>query len=406
MHERGELAAALAQLGLSAPRPVLVVAGDAGSSALAAADLQPLFDEVLIPCAAARGACIVDGGTDAGVMAMLGQARSRLHSAVPIVGVVVDTLATRPEQRFEHPGGAPLERHHTHFVLVAGSRWGDESPWISAVASELAAGAPSLTVLVGGGDVAWDDVAESVRAARPVIAVAGSGRTADAIAAAARGEARDERGPALAQSGLLTAVDLADRAALAAAIDDALSGRGAMTASPHADALRAELGGFVDELSLTDMQKRFLRARWIDQVAWMEGKAAQAQQRYYRLRLTTVIGAVMVPAFVSLHTLDGALGDIAQTLSVLVSLVVAVSAAIEQFFDFGGRWQHYRRSVEQLKTEGWSFLQLTGRYAELTTHVAAYPAFTDRVEQIIQSDVESFVTELAGKQERELGGSA
>lgn len=178
-----------------------------------------------------------------------------------------------------------------------------------------------------------------------------------------------------------------------------------MTASPYPDALRAELGGFVDELALTDLQKRFLRGRWIDQVAWMERKAADAQRRYYALRLTTVIGAVMVPALVSLHTLDGGLGDIAQTLSVLVSLVVAVSAAIEQFFDFGGRWQHYRRTVEQLKTEGWSFLQLTGRYAERTTHVAAYPVFSDRVEQIIQSDVETFVKELAGKEEREQGGT-
>ena len=198
---------------------MLVVAGDAGSSAVAAADLRPLFDDVLIPCAAAHGACIVDGGTDAGVMAMLGQARSRLHSAVPIVGVVVDTLATRPEPALRasrrRAAGAPPHALRARRRLALGRRVAVDR----RVASELAAGAPSLTVLVGGGDVAWDDVAESVRAARPVIAVAGSGRTADAIAAAARGEARDERGPALAQSGLLTSVDLADRAALAAAID-------------------------------------------------------------------------------------------------------------------------------------------------------------------------------------------
>jgi hypothetical protein len=168
--------------------------------------------------------------------------------------------------------------------------------------------------------------------------------------------------------------------------------------------LRDELGGYVDGLALGDMQKRFLRGRWLDQVAWMEGKAAQAQQRYYRLRLATVIGAVMVPALVSLQTLDTDLGSIAQTLSVLVSLVVAVSAAIEQFFDFGGRWQHYRRTVEQLKTEGWSYMQLSGRYADVTTHAQGYATFADRVEHIIQSDVEVFVTELAVKDERDQPG--
>ena len=65
--------------------------------------------------------------------------------------------------------------------------------------------------------------AQSVRAGRVVIAVAGSGRTADAIAAAARGEEScGERARALARGGLLRAVELADRAALGAALDEAL----------------------------------------------------------------------------------------------------------------------------------------------------------------------------------------
>ena len=178
-----------------------------------------------------------------------------------------------------------------------------------------------------------------------------------------------------------------------------------MTAAPsYPDMLREELGGYVDDLALSDMQKRFLRGRWLDQVAWMEGKAAQAQKRYYRLRLATVIGAVLVPALVSLQTLDPDLEGAAQVLSVLVSLVVAVSAAIEQFFDFGGRWQHYRRTVEQLKTEGWSFMQLSGRYAEVPAHALAYGTFADRVEHIIQSDVEVFVTEVVGQDEGDKPG--
>ncbi len=220
---RSELAAGLEQLGLTAPRPVLVLAGDAAGGTVAEDELRPLFCDVLVPRAAAHGACIVDGGTDAGVMRLLGRAQASSGGELAIVGVVVDCLAGRPGQPPADPQGAPLERHHTHFVLVDGSRWGDEAPWIAAVADELSAGAPSATVLVGGGVIAWDDVGESVRAGRPVIAVAGSGRTADAIAAAARGEAREERAQSLAASGLLQAVELADRAALAAAIDHALS---------------------------------------------------------------------------------------------------------------------------------------------------------------------------------------
>jgi hypothetical protein len=228
-----ELGAAMQWLGLAAPRPVIVLAGDAAGGTLAAAVLRPLFDEVLIPRAAARGACIVDGGTDAGVMRLAGRARAQAGGGPPIVGVVVDALAGHPGSPPDDPAGAPLEHHHTHFVLVDGSRWGDEAPWIAAVAGELARSAPSVTVLVGGGDIARDDVGHSVRAGRPVIAVAGSGRTADAIAAAARGAAcgaaRDASTRELARSGLLRAVDLGDRAGLAAAIDGALGAGGPPT---------------------------------------------------------------------------------------------------------------------------------------------------------------------------------
>ena len=179
-----------------------------------------------------------------------------------------------------------------------------------------------------------------------------------------------------------------------------------MAKQTYPDWLKGELGALIDALALTEMQKHFLRSRWLDQVAWMEAKASEAQRRYYRLRLTTVIGAVLVPALVSLETLAGGLGDAARVASVLISLVVAVTAAIEQFLHFGERWQHYRQTVERLKTEGWFFFQLTGRYsADGATHTALYPAFAQRVEEIIQGDVQVFMTEVAGEGERQGEGT-
>lgn len=45
-----------------------------------------------------------------------------------------------------------------------------------------------------------------------------------------------------------------------------------------------------------------------------------------------------------------------------LSQIVAISAAIEEFFHYGERWRHYRRTVESMKTQGWQFSQLTGPY--------------------------------------------
>ena len=101
---------------------------------------------------------------------------------------------------------------------------GDDAPWLARVAGNLADGLPSVTVLVNGGEAAQEDVAHSVAAGRPVVVVAGTGRLADILVAALRGEAVDERATELAASGLLRRIDPTQRPdALASIIRKILS---------------------------------------------------------------------------------------------------------------------------------------------------------------------------------------
>ena len=170
--------------------------------------------------------------------------------------------------------------------------------------------------------------------------------------------------------------------------------------------LAQELGSLVDELSLDDRQKHFMRARWLDQVLWLERKATQAQQRYYALRLVGIVGGLVVPALVSLnlHRADTASAIAWTTFS--VSLVVAIAIAVEGFFNYGGRWRRFRRTAEQLKGEGWQFSGLAGTYAAYRTHNAAFRPFAAAVESLIAQDVESYLTRVAREQHRagETGG--
>lgn len=200
------LARAVEQLDLEPPIPTLVVAGGAGGIGEAALDrLRPLVDD-LAAAAERVGTTVVDGGTDAGVAKLLGEARARGRNFA-LVGVVVSSLAARP-------GVAPLgeqsalEPNHSHVLLVPGTSWGDEVPWLSGLAAVLAGDAPSLTVLVDGGEITYADATASVTIGRQVLAIAGSGRTADALAAAVRGEPSEEPALALAASGLVHAIDL------------------------------------------------------------------------------------------------------------------------------------------------------------------------------------------------------
>ena len=204
-----DIAEALSALGLEAPRPTFVVVGGAaglGDSELAG--LVPLADG-LVRAAAGVGAAIVDGGSDVGVMRLVGRAHAEAGEGVALVGVVVRALAGLPGEPVDPPMAA-LEPRHTHFVLVPGSSWGEEAPWIARIAGAVAGDRPSVTVLVNGGEIAWNDVAQSVAAGRRVLAVAGTGRTADALAAAAAGDPADARASALVRTGLVEAVAAGD----------------------------------------------------------------------------------------------------------------------------------------------------------------------------------------------------
>jgi SLOG in TRPM, prokaryote len=210
VHRPPELPVALTSLGLRRPQSVLVLVGGAkGLSEAEVARLRSLFAEALAPMAETFGAAVVDGGTDAGVMRLMGQAHHATNSTFPLLGVAATGTITLPNASSSPPHAVPLEPHHTHFVLVPGSEWGDESPWLAHVASVLAAGAPSVTVVINGGETTWEDVRRSVEASRPVVVISGSGRTADVLAAALRGEEADERAQGLSKSGLLEAVELA-----------------------------------------------------------------------------------------------------------------------------------------------------------------------------------------------------
>lgn len=209
VHHFAELPTAVQNLGFHKTRPTLVLVG--GASGVSQADitrLEQLFREEIAPIAQELGVVVVDGGTDAGVMRFMGQARTAIGATFPLIGVAASGTIVLPELFPPRPDAAPLEPNHTHFVLVPGSNWGDESPWLARLASVISDGFPSVTIVVNGGEITLQDVANSVQADRPVITLDGSGRTADKLAAALRGDVTDSRAKQLIASGRVQAINI------------------------------------------------------------------------------------------------------------------------------------------------------------------------------------------------------
>lgn len=209
VHNVVELSEALLTIGLHRTRPTLVLVG--GASGIGEADkarLQQLFTDKIAPLAQELGVAVVDGGTDAGIMRFMGQARTQSGGTFPLIGVAALGTVIVPNVPAPSSDAAPLEPNHTHFILVPGTNWGDESPWLAYIATVLSQGFPSATIVVNGGEITFQDVSYSVQANRPVVTLDGTGRTADKLAAALRGEETDPRASHLASSGKMQAIAL------------------------------------------------------------------------------------------------------------------------------------------------------------------------------------------------------
>jgi len=180
-----DLGQAISDLHLNGSHPVIVLIG--GEIDEKQADVTRLAIQTISRIANEMNAMVISGGTDMGIMAEIGQARSKNGYTFPLVGIAPEELVTWTDgpastkklwwgkQRWQ------LAPHYTHFVLVPGSQFGDESPWIDAAAILESKEHRSVTVLINGGEVSKKDIDLSLKSERPVIALSRTGRLADEL---------------------------------------------------------------------------------------------------------------------------------------------------------------------------------------------------------------------------------
>lgn len=185
-----DAASAMSALELSKPRPALVIMGGAGKmEPQSMHTTRSSIEDGLSRFAQERGVAIIDGGTSAGVMGLLGFARQRRHYNFPLIGVA-------PEMRVEYPGHHPptrqaeLDPNHSHFVLVEGEDFGAESDLLASLGWTIAdeGRQPVLGVVINGGEIVKKEAYARATGTPhfPLLVLDGSGRFADELAAAYR----------------------------------------------------------------------------------------------------------------------------------------------------------------------------------------------------------------------------
>jgi hypothetical protein len=172
-------------LDIPAPKAlILLIGGASGLDKALVSDLLHLFSRNIARVAADVGAIIIDGGTQAGVMAIMGQVMEEMDHKSPLLGVAPAGKVIYPGGPVENPlrNRVPLDPNHSYFVLVESWKWGDETDTLFELADSLANGMNVVTILVNGGMVARKELLASMRRGWPIIVVEGTGRLADEIA--------------------------------------------------------------------------------------------------------------------------------------------------------------------------------------------------------------------------------
>jgi len=173
--EDHEIQQALTELEIPFPNRVIVLVGGAGG--IGFWDKFPMSKaiRILARLAEETRSVVEDGGTQAGIMKEIGRQRKQNKYSFPLIGVVFDSLLMKEEPK------SILDPNHTHFFLIPGDDWGDESAWISKIATQTAGDKKSITILVNGGPISRTDVGYSILEDRPAFVMRGTGRMANKI---------------------------------------------------------------------------------------------------------------------------------------------------------------------------------------------------------------------------------
>jgi len=156
----------------------------------------------------------------------------------------------------------------------------------------------------------------------------------------------------------------------------------------------------IDTLELeSDTDKSILKSRFLGEVMTYEARRNHTKKYYNIFRFIVTTGSILLPAVLSMGQMDPAklpknFDNISYWVSWTLSLMVTGSNGFLQLFSLDKNYFEYALTTEQLKTEGWQFFQLSGKYEDCESHIEAYKSFSKSIENIKRKQVEK---EFPGK---------
>lgn len=154
------------------------------------------------------------------------------------------------------------------------------------------------------------------------------------------------------------------------------------------------VSGIIDDIELQrTYDKAILKHRFLDEITYYEKKRDETRKFYNVFRFIVTTGSILLPAVLSMGQMDPAklpknFDMITYWCSWTISLMVTGSNGFLQLFSLDKNYFSYSMVVEQLKTEGWQFFGLSGKYEDYPDHQSAYKTFSKSVESIKRKQID------------------
>ena len=166
------------------------------------------------------------------------------------------------------------------------------------------------------------------------------------------------------------------------------------------DSYANQVNEIINTLELdSETDRSILKSRFLSEVVKYEQRKLHTKKYYDRFRFIVTVGSIILPAILSLGQMDPTklpknFDQVVYWSSWTISLMVTASNGFLQLFSLDKNYFEYSLTTEQLKTEGWQYFQLSGKYEDDKTHQAAYKDFSKSIENIKRKQVEK---EFSGK---------
>ena len=149
----------------------------------------------------------------------------------------------------------------------------------------------------------------------------------------------------------------------------------------------------INTLNIDDTKKNIIRGRFLNEVNLYDGKIVSVKKWYDFFRFTITMGSILLPALLSIGQMDPNklpknFDQVSYWGSWILSLTVTVSNGFLQLFSLDKNYFMYSLVSENLKTEGWQYFQLSGKYEDMPDHSFGYKIFCKSVESIKRKQIE------------------